>query len=326
MIPTFPSFKKIELADKNEIEEFVSNFPPYSAFNFTNIFAWDIWDDRKVSKLNGNLIMIFTDYETKEPFISFIGINKCEETIIKLLKFANESKISTSLRFITEESIECLKDNSDLLIMEDRNNFDYIFSPSQLAKYKGIKFKKHRHLARKFLQDYPDAIFELKDLSDLSIQNEIYKVLRQWEYQKKKQCKLLDLKFEEKALNRLLKNAADHKLILSCIFLHNKMLGFSIEELLPNKNAMSHFIKADNSFRGIYEYLNQELAKHLESKNVLMWNWQQDLNLKNLRETKLGYRPISFLKRFTVSFGNIYKNNLNNEGNENIFIQKVLNN
>lgn len=325
MIPEFPSFKKIELSDKNEIEEFVSNFPPYSAFNFTNLFAWDIRNDRGISKLNGNLVILLTDYETSEPFLTFIGVNKCEETIAKLLYFANESKISPNLRFITEESIKDIK-SSDIIITEDRDNFDYIFSPNELAKFQGIKFKKHRHLARKFEKDNPSVVFELKDLTDLSVPEIVSSVLHQWECQKKAQNKCVDLRFEEKALYRLLDNVQNNNLILSCISVRNRIIGFSIDELLPNHSVMSHFIKADSSFKGIYEFFNQKLAQHFVTLNIELWNWQQDLNINNLRETKLGYRPVSFLKRYTVCYSEIHNDSKKIKVEDtNLLIQQITN-
>lgn len=300
MIPEFPNFKKLELSDKEDIEAFVSNFPPHSAFNFTNLWAWDIRADREIAKLNGNLVVRFTDYETGDPFLSFLGSNKCENTVFTLLSFAGDSKILPKLRFITEESIRHLQ-SANLHIEEDRNNFDYLFSPSKLAELQGAKFKDLRRLAKKFSKEYPDAVFRLKDPSDVSIQNKIHLTLRQWEHRKKVQNKICDLRFEEKALRRLLEDAKNHKLILSCIFLHGEMLCFGIDEALPNRNAVSHFIKADNSFSGIYEFFNRELAQYLTTLDIKSWNWQQDLNIKTLRETKLGYRPVDFLKRYTVS-------------------------
>ena len=307
MIPEFPNFKKIELSDKKEIEAYVSKFPPYSTFNFTNLWTWDVKNNREVSKLNGNLVFLYSVFFAEKSFLSFLGDNKCEDTALALLFFAkNNPNMYPELRFITEESAKQMQ-SANLYIKEDRDNFDYLFSPHKLAELQGIKFKEIRRIARKFSEKYPDAVFQLRDLSDLSIQNKIHLMLRQWEYRKKAQNKTCDLKFEEKALGRLLKNAKSHKLILSCVFLHDEMLGFSIDEVLPNGNAIAHFIKADNSFRGIYEFLNRELAQYLSTLNVMSWNWQQDLNIKNLRETKLGYRPIAFLKRYTVSLNDAHE-------------------
>jgi uncharacterized protein len=303
MIPKFPNFKRLELSDKKEIERIVFKFSPHSTFNFTNLFAWDVRDNRKISKLNGNLVVLYSVFFVKKPFFSFLGSNRCENTVFKLLDFANKLNISPELRFITKESIDCLK-SKNLCVTEDRDNFDYLFSPSNLAEFRGVKFKEHRYLVRRFKKEYPNAVFQIKDLNDPLMQKNIYRMLKQWGFRKKEEGKTFDLRFEEKALRRLFKNAADKKLILSGVFLGNEMLGFSIDEILPNKNAMAHFIKADNSFKGIYEFLNQELAKYLKNFNIELWNWQQDLNIENLRKTKLGYCPVAFLKRYTVSLNN----------------------
>lgn len=308
MIPEFPNFKKIELSDKKEIEKFVSKFPPYSTFNFTNLWAWDVKNNRKISKLHGNLVFLYSVFFAEKSFISFLGNNKCEDTAIALLSFANnDPRIYSELRFITEESARQLQ-SAGLLVEEDCSNFDYIFSPPKLAELQGIKFKKIRRLSKKFSEDYPDAVFQLKDLDDLLIQKKIHLMLRQWECRKKAQNKTCDdIEFEKRALCRLMKDAKNNKLILSCVFLHDAMLGFSIDEILPGGSAIAHFIKADNSFRGIYEFFNRELAQYLTSLDIKIWNWQQDLNIKNLREAKLGYRPSTFLKRYAVSLNDVHE-------------------
>lgn len=64
MISEFPQFKKLELADKKDIEKFTSKFPPYSDFNFVSMWSWDIRGEMRVSQLNGNLVVRFTDYLT----------------------------------------------------------------------------------------------------------------------------------------------------------------------------------------------------------------------------------------------------------------------
>lgn len=298
MIPKFPDFKKLELSDREDFEKFVSKFLPYSAFNFTYLWAWDLGE---ISELNGNLVVRFaTDFKTMKPFLSFLGNNECESTMRTLLSFARSSELSPELRFIPGEVIKYLK-SASLKMEEDRDNFDYLFSPTKLAEFQGNQFKELRRLARIFSEKYPEAVFQLKDLNDLSVQKKILLTLRKWEYRKKMQNKSYDLNFEERALCRLLENAKHHELILSCVFLHDEMIAFSIDEILPDGNAMAHFVKAINSFNGIYEFLNRELAKHLKTLNIVLWNWQQDLDIKNLRDTKLGYRPVAFLEMYTVS-------------------------
>lgn len=300
MIPQFPHFKKIGLNDRELIETHTNHQRPYSTFNFTNFWSWDVRDERMVSKLNGNLIFYFTDYRTSEPFLSFHGANKPVDTVIDLLHFTSEHNGSPVLRFIPEETVHHLR-TTNLYIEEDRGNFDYIFSTSKLAALAGSAFKTKRMLSRKFQREYPEAIFELHDLTNRGIQKQILSVVRKWEYNKKINSKPCDLEHEEVALNRLLKTAHAHDTLLSTVSIQGNVIGFSIDEILPHQFAMAHFIKGDNSFKGIYEFLNEKTAQYLLDHDVIYWNWQQDLNMPGLRKLKESYKPIDFFKKYRVA-------------------------
>ncbi|MCF7815709.1 MAG: phosphatidylglycerol lysyltransferase domain-containing protein [Candidatus Pacebacteria bacterium] len=300
MIPKFPKFKSISVEDSNEIRRFSNRFQPYSFFNFSSLWAWNTEKKCKISKLNGNLVMFYTDFITSKPFVTFLGTNKAKETAAELIEFIKKSKTGAALRFITEETKTCLL-HSDFHIKEDRDNFDYIFSTSKLALSEGPDFKQKRQHANRFLRENPDARLVHEDMHDLAVRKKLTGVIRQWEKNKidtKKQC---NLKHEQAAINRLLKNDTNRKLILSCVYVDETMVGFSIDEILLSGYAMAHFIKADYSYRGVSEYINEKVAAHLITHGIELWNWQQDLNFDGLRKLKMSYRPVHFLKTYTIS-------------------------
>jgi hypothetical protein len=301
MLPFFPQFKKIELSDRQEIESYTKKFLPYSDFNFTNLWSWNPIESagRMVSKHNDNLVVYFTDYRTNDPLYSFMGINKPNETAYELLVNAKLNDIKPALNFITEQTA-LLLDSPLLKVEEDSANFDYVFSVEQLAKSTGVKFKSKRHLANRFKRDYP-ATFNLMDFCKPESKEKLISVFKRWESKKINDHKSYEIAHEETALKRLLETATDHKLILSGILLHGEMLGFSLDEILPDGYAISHFLKADSSYKGIYEYLNECVAKYLLTREVNLWNWEQDLNLEGLKKLKTSYRPIKFLKKYQVS-------------------------
>jgi hypothetical protein len=300
VIPKFPEFKKIGIEDKQSIELYTRKYPPYSDFNFTSLWAWDTNDERMISKLNDNLVVRFTDYITRKPSFSFLGINELERTARELIAFAKASGVSPVLRFVPEESVNTLRDLG-FLVEEDVGHFDYIFSISELANLKGSKFKEKRHSAARFLREYPDAYFELKKLDGKGVKEQIISVLHRWAEKKRLDNKIYDIKHEEIAINRLLQKPEDHKLTVSCIFLHDVMVGFSFDEILPNNYAISHFFKADNSYNGIYDFFNKKLAQYLLDHKVVLWNWEQDLGIEHIRKSKTSYHPVNFLKKYKVS-------------------------
>ena len=304
MIPLFPKFKAIKLEDGKSIRKYAAQHHPYSDFNFTNLWMWDTTRKRKISMLNGNLVVLFTDYLTNEPFLSFLGSRRCEETARALIDFARATGISPVLRFVTEESLPELRKTS-LNVEEDNDSFDYVYKVSRLADPLGNKLKEKRHLANRFPREYPNAKFESRALNDSVMQGRIVSVVRRWENRKKYQNKAYNLEHEERAIHRLLTNARtlgrEGTLILSGVFLNEEMLGFSVDEVVSDNYAISHLIKADNSYKGIYEFINERVAEHLAANNVKFWNWQQDLGIKGLRDTKKSYGPVHFLKKYSVS-------------------------
>src|SRR6185436_18619332 len=108
MIPEFPEFKKLELTDKEEVEKFTSKFPPYSDFNFVSMWSWDIKGEMRLSMLNGNLVVRFTDYLTGELFYSFLGNSKVNETAEMLINFSRKEGLGAKLRLVPEDSIKGL--------------------------------------------------------------------------------------------------------------------------------------------------------------------------------------------------------------------------
>jgi len=314
MIPLFPHFKKIDIDDASSILKHTKIFKPYSDFNFTNLYAWDTKDCRSISELNGNLVVLFTDYLTNEPSLSFLGTNNAESTALQLIEFSKANNISSVLRFITEETARALSE-TDLCVEEDVHNFDYVYSVHDLANLSGSLYKEKRILAKRFIRDNPQARIEVFALHNTSVHKHLISVLRRWQHEKIINYVDFDLAHEEKALRRLIDTADHHKLIVSCVFIHDTLIGFGIDEIESSEYAMSHFIKADVSYKGIYEYINEQVSKYLESQKVQYWNWQQDLNLPGLRKVKNSYRPITLLKKYTIALNEDYSSHMHTPNN-----------
>src|SRR4051812_16029246 len=100
MIPKFPDFKRLEISDRADVEAITKQFPPSSDFNFTSMWCWDTHGEIRLSQLNGNLIVKFTDYLTGEPFFSFVGTNKVNETAEKLLELSKKEALVQKLKLV----------------------------------------------------------------------------------------------------------------------------------------------------------------------------------------------------------------------------------
>ena len=118
MIPEFPKFKKLEITDRADVEKITSRFPPYSDFNFTSMWCWDIENDISLSSLNGNLVVEFSDYITRNNFYSFLGINSVDETVQRIIELVQKKRISDSLKLVGGVSASLVRDDR-FIVQED---------------------------------------------------------------------------------------------------------------------------------------------------------------------------------------------------------------
>lgn len=298
MIPEFPEFKHLEFSDRDLIRGFSVGRKPYSDFNFTNLWSWNTLETRQISTLNNNLVVLFSDYKTNEMFLSFIGENHPNETAYALL--TQQSKGDGVLKLIPKETANLL-DANKFIVKEDSDNHDYIFSINNLSKLMGGDFKSKRRAVQKFLNLNLSITYNCIDRFEKLNISEFYELMETWSKNKQEAGKEHQVVLETLALNRLLRTANDHNLIISILKNNGKLIGFGIDEILEDKQAISHFIKADTSYPGVYEYMNKKIAECLLKNGAQFWNWEQNLGIDGLRKIKESYRPVEMLKKYRVS-------------------------
>jgi hypothetical protein len=300
MIPEFPKFKSVELSDKKDIEKFTSKHPPYSDFNFISMWSWDIRGEMRISELNNNLVVRFTDYISGEPFYSFLGDNKVNETVEALLKLSKKEGLKPVLRLVPEVSLKNI-DSQKFKIKEDPDNFDYIYDVPMLASLKGTKYETHRNLINQFKRNNSDWRAVKINVSEILHKNEVISLFTHWVINKNHSLIIQEYKNEFLALNKLLSVEQPEKFNLSCFAIYAKqdLVGFIINEKIGKYNII-HFEKADIGCKGAYPLLMQENLKVLEKEGIECLNFEQDLGIEALRFTKRKFCPSSFLKKYRI--------------------------
>ncbi len=320
MLPEFPQFKHIELSDKEDVEAITGEYPPYSDFNFVSMWSWDIRGEMRLSVLYGNLVVRFTDYLTGQPFYSFIGENKVNETAKALLQLSKKEKLKPMLKLVPEFTVKLL--DSKFNVAEDRDNFDYLYTVANLATLKGNSFQTQRNLINQFLKTHEGWSIKVVNFNEISQKNSILTLFSRWIINRKnvtahrgnvvsfftkwikvKPNALMQQEYENEflSLNKLLTISNSSKFNLMCfeIYVKNALIGFVINESVGEYNII-HFEKADTSFKGSYQLLMQENSKMLHDNNIRYLNFEQDLGVESLRFAKTKFKPSSFLKKYTV--------------------------
>lgn len=298
MIPDFPEFKKLELADKEEIESFTNRFPPYSDFNFVSMWSWDTKGDVRISRFGGNLVIRFDDYVTGEPFYSLIGDANINETVHTLIDIAKIFNITPELKLIPEE-VAKLVDDPDLFVEEDRDNFDYICDISEISAFEGTKFRQKRNEVNSLMTAYPTMSAKELDLHDPETKKSIITLFHKWIEDKKSNGKDFEGQ-EEFAFNKLLLLADKYPLVGVGVYLGEQLVAFVICEMQNNEYVLGHASKSDSAIRGTNAFLMKSMAGILLTHGRKYFNYEQDLGLNNLRDGKTRFRPVFFLKKYKI--------------------------
>jgi len=297
MIPQFPEFKRLELSDKAAIEKITSQYPPYSDFNFVSMWSWDIKGEMRISILNKNVVVRFCDYITGEPFYSFLGNNRVNETAKEILHIASIEKVSPKLQLIPEVSSKEL-DETLFYVLESREHFDYIYYISELYACHGSKYATQRNLLNRFIKKYADIRVEILPLHKAT--KDILELNKRWNTSKiLKNIDEIELRNETIAIERIF-NMTSSDLVTVGVYQNEELIGYSISEILKEGYALCHFAKADTSFFGVYSFVMNQTCKMLLSQNIVYLNYEQDLGFPYLRHSKMAFRPKSYLTKFVV--------------------------
>jgi hypothetical protein len=300
MISNFPKFDKLNIDHKAALEEYSKKIHPYSDFNFTSIWSYNVEDDILVSNLNDNLVVRFRDYIDNSHFFSLLGNNKIIESIKTLMSYAKDAGITQELKLIPESMIESNPDICEYFnVKEDIDNHDYILSVEQINGLKGRAFHKKAAMVRQFKRMYPGYMSKFMDLNSPETHSHIVELFYLWEKQKNK--KREDTEHELKALDRLLQSKDHLDLNTVGIYHNNNLISFIISEVVHENYAIIHFMKTDPDYKGVSEITHNVHAEHLFRRGIDHINLEQDLGIEGLRKAKQQWNPTHLLKKYTIA-------------------------
>lgn len=299
MVKSTLEFKKLDLRDRDILERYTKKFPPYNDFDFVSLWAYNIDGNNAAFTLHENLVIKIQDFVTGNFFYSFLGTNKVKETVETLIEKSKKDELGGVLRLVPESNIKA-SDKLDeyFTIEEDPDSFDYIFSIDEVVALKGNRFKKKKNLIHTFNKLYPDHTVYSLNFNKKKTKADMEYLFHYWEYQKGKNYTKKNI--ESIAFEKFLDFAGMNSIIGLGIECDNKLIGFITYHLVHSNYAIISFQKGDVSYKGIYEYLLHKTALHLKELGMLYINHEQDLGIPGLKKAKMLWRPVHFLKKYTI--------------------------
>lgn len=288
------SFRPVNLEQKNEYYELWANTPVHSLdYTLTNLWGWQEYY---------GLEWLFEN--------SLCWIRQTRPHTIYWAPLGDWGKIvwEKSLASVGQKNMDFIRVPEELMKIwqaampgriherEDRGQWEYLYSRDELASLAGNRFHKKRNHYNAFINAYGQPDYRQLDggcvCDVLALQDDWCK------------CHECDdspsLLAENEAIKKIMHNWQEFgNLIGGCLFVQGRMVAFSVGEKLDDLSLGVHFEKSLTSYKGVYQTINCEFARHA-GNGFKYINRAQDLDEKGLRQAKLTYNPVGFLHKFRI--------------------------
>jgi uncharacterized protein len=297
-IPEFPDFKPIDLQDRDIFRKILKKYQPcVSEWTFTNLFIWRSLYRFQWSLYKDWLMVICQDNNGVFYAMEPMGPSSSSEAAFILLEWLLEEKDVARPRIERADKLLAseLGGLKGFKIEPAREHFDYVYKREDLVALAGNKYRSKRNHLNQLSRTYR---FEYETLDQHHI-DECLKLQEKW-------CQLrrceedLNLSSEWEAVREVLHHYSALELKGGVVTVENKVMAFTIGELLNDETAVVHIEKADPDIPGLYQIVNQQFCEKAWD-NVPYINREQDLGLPGLREAKLSYYPHHFVEKFRVT-------------------------
>lgn len=188
---------------------------------------------------------------------------------------------------------------SDKIEFEDeRGQWEYLYLQKELAELPGNRFHKKRNHYNSYIKTYgqPDYREVTADMvaTVLGVQDDWC----HWH-----ECEdSTSLQAENAAIKRVLTHWSSFRnLVAGSLFVEGKMIAFAVGEKLDDKNLGVQYEKGLNGYKGVYQAMNCQFASRAGAGYEWI-NRAQDLDEEGLRQAKMTYLPVDYLRKYKVVF------------------------
>ncbi len=296
-------FKKLDLEDKTVLDKYIYPYKFLSCeYSFTSLYIWKDACDIQYTIYKDALIIKKKDFDGNYYFMQPLGYKKSDlSEIIDMLKvYRKENEMKYLFKDLEESFIKelnaILKEKNEFYIVEDRDNFDYLYEAKKLMTLSGKKLHAKKNHYNSFTKNYDYEVVEIKGnkvIEDVCIAAEKW-----YADTEDKDCKLY---YELLSIKNIVKNMELLNLNGVAVYVNGNISAFGIGECLNDSLTVIHIEKGDKNINGIYSFIAKTLIDRCFNNTEII-NREQDLGIEGLRKSKMSYNPFKLEKKFILNF------------------------
>ena len=287
-IPPYPDSRPLELADKQLFDAVFAELQPrISELTFAGLFLFRTAHSYRITMLDDALVVLGEGYDRTPCFLQPLS-GRVEQAVDRLLEEgltfygADDSMVT---RYPGRMGWE---------LVEDRDNFDYLYLREEMAELPGNRFHKKKNRINYFLARH-DCVIELYDER---YRTGCMRLLEEWG-RVRAGMESRSIQPEMEANREALETAGSLGLSGVVALVEGDVKGFVLGERLNRETSICQFEKADPFLDGLYQLLDREFNRRLFIDCAFV-NREQDLGEPNLRVSKLSYHPVELVRKYRV--------------------------
>ncbi|OGS10816.1 MAG: hypothetical protein A2234_00415 [Elusimicrobia bacterium RIFOXYA2_FULL_58_8] len=283
---------------------FTAHLYPLCEYSLSSVIAWNRCMYEVSWKLDGDLLLLAeTDLEPPAARRLLMPV-PCPFRDIPPEELAAISRRNRGERYyyIPESYIQPHRAGLESLfnITEQPGFMDYIYARGDLASLQGRKYAKKRNL----LAQFEKQTAALRKVEVLSItannSHSCLAMLDRWSHAPETGARLDMLKCERKAITSSLTNFEALGMHGIMVLIDGEICGFALGTRLSADTFVLNFEKALDSVKGLYQFLDMQLAKSLPPHYAFV-NKESDLEKPGLAKTKESYYPVRKVRSYTLT-------------------------
>lgn len=296
MIPIFPDFKPLELADRDVVESYLRVHPPLaSEYTFSNLYAWrEIYDYQIAAFREGLLIRRTVEGVTR--FLQPLVPSDYEVAVSACLAYLRNHGQIPIIERVSEEVVSAVNwEALGITVNQDRDHCDYVYTVADLLTLEGRKYHAKKNLLHQFTQRYTYRYLPFTS----ALRQQCLEFAHQWCLDRR--CEEFSgMTHENCAGMRLLRHFPRLHIAGGVLLVDDAVVAFTLGEPLNQNTFVIHAEKADTHLTGAYQAIQWEFLRHAVSGHYPFVNREQDLGIPGIRKAKTALHPSHLVMKYQL--------------------------
>ena len=292
-------FKTITLKDVERIRKYLPYATNILCDNTVGgILMWREYYSMEYAESNDTLIIkiLLRHYDKADMVAFYLPLGKDRHgAFSKIEEYCDVHSLAVVYCLATKEELPHLSETyENFQLSYDSDWSDYVYRASDMLALSGRKYHGQKNHINYFKRT--NTVYSFEEISKNNIR-EVQEFYNRFTQSRGKDSAMY---YEERDKTlEVLQNYNLYGLIGGLIRIDDSVAAFSIGEVC-NNTLFVHIEKADLRYKGIYQVINNEFAKHYVSHEVEFINRGEDVGDEGLRKAKSSYHPFAIVDKYIV--------------------------